>query len=255
MSAVRIDRLALNEEGDIRQRRVVDEFPQVVREAARRNGHGLKSKLVKVVEHDAAVVAPEHIQRVVENLRDQGRPPTRRILRGEGKPCLAIEAELVEIVQSLLPAVAPEEEKRVAIHHAGVKVSRRRDLPNGSHRGPRPRCHPELVEIVHPMDTIVATKKVHGAVVNRPRWTTPPRWDEALHLGRAPHPALKVEVEHIIQPSRPVVPAEHVHEIAVYGGDVPEACRGDRALVPRRYCLPGVGLEAKRMQVVQPCEA
>mmetsp|Transcript_57788 Transcript_57788/g.146666 ORF Transcript_57788/g.146666 Transcript_57788/m.146666 type:complete len:418 (+) Transcript_57788:476-1729(+) len=255
MRAVRVDCLALYNEGHIGEARVVHELPQVVHEIAGRNGHRLEPELVEVVEDDAAVVAAEHIQRVVVHFGDERRPPTWWVIGAHHEPRLAIEAELVQVVQPILAAVTAEEEQRIAVHHARVEVSGRGHLPSGSDAGPRPLVHPELVEVVHAVHAVVAAEEEDRAVVRRPARAAAARGDEALDSRGAPDSPVKVEVVHVVQPSRAVVASDNVHEAAVLGGDVAEASRRHCTLLARRHCRPCCGLEVEGVEVVEPREA
>mmetsp|Transcript_127999 Transcript_127999/g.362300 ORF Transcript_127999/g.362300 Transcript_127999/m.362300 type:complete len:330 (+) Transcript_127999:116-1105(+) len=155
-----IHRLAVNQERDVREGRVVDELPEVVNKVAGGDGDRLEAELVEVIQHDAPVVSSKHVQRVVEYFRYQRRPATWGVLRAEHEPRVAVEAEFVQVIQPLLAAVAAEEEERIPIHHARVEVSRGGHLPGRSDRRPCPRTHPELVEVVHSMNAIVTTEEV-----------------------------------------------------------------------------------------------
>merc|ERR1719263_1644445 len=63
-----IHRLVLHQKGNICKHRIVDELPKVINEVARGYRNGLEAELVEIIQHDAAIVPTEHIERVVQHL-------------------------------------------------------------------------------------------------------------------------------------------------------------------------------------------
>mmetsp|Transcript_117892 Transcript_117892/g.338069 ORF Transcript_117892/g.338069 Transcript_117892/m.338069 type:complete len:293 (+) Transcript_117892:265-1143(+) len=189
---VRVDRLALHDEGDVRQLLLVEKAAEIGHQRAAGDVDvdlGRQLELPKVVQPLLPIVATEHEQRIVVHVASVAESRTwhARLLPGTRHwpnfvPLVGFKAEGVQIVPGA--AGAPSEEVHgVAANHRRVRVPRRRrrHLPGRLDEAPLEGVEVELIEVVQVLGTVVTADYEHLALVRHGRRAVPGLGDGSFH--------------------------------------------------------------------------